>query len=58
MKAVELEHYLSRCANKPIYVQVGYNRFAIDTITDQGDHVLIHVSEDAENPVKQPQKVA
>lgn len=56
MKTLELENYLALTSNKPVFVQAGYNRFQIDTVTDQGDHVLIHVSEDAENPTEDIKK--
>ncbi|CAB4127252.1 hypothetical protein UFOVP84_94 [uncultured Caudovirales phage] len=37
---------------KPIYIQVGYNRFAIGLISEEDDHILLVAEEDADNPIK------
>lgn len=37
-------------SNKPIYIQVGFNRFAIGIISEEEDHILLVAEEDATNP--------
>jgi hypothetical protein len=39
-------------SKKPIYVQSSYNRFAIALISEEDDHILLVLEEDASNPLK------
>ena len=36
-------------SDKPIYIQCGYNRFAIGIISEEEDHILLVAEEDAYN---------
>ena len=36
-------------SDKPIYIQCGYNRFAIGIISEEEDHILLVTEEDAYN---------
>jgi hypothetical protein len=41
-----------RDSEKPIYIQCGFNRFAIGIISEEEDCILLVIEEDANNPCK------
>jgi hypothetical protein len=38
-------------SDKPIFIQCGYNRFAIGIISEEEDCILLVIEEDADNPL-------
>jgi hypothetical protein len=51
----ELIKTLSEAENKPIYINVGYNRYCIDNIYDEGDYLEIFIDvSHINNPFPQP----
>ena len=50
IKNSDLVKILNKHNDKPIYVQVGFNRFDIEVITEDEDTILLIVAEDANNP--------
>lgn len=56
----DLKDWILEDPDRPIYIQVGYNRFPIAGIWKYDDHILIEAAIDADNPVetKIPNNVA
>ena len=40
--------------NLPVYVQVGFNRFHVKSTETHGDHILLHIEEEASNQKQKP----
>ena len=53
-KSELIKSLLNSYSNKEIFIQVGFNRFSIETITEEKDYILLVVEEDANNPIGYP----
>lgn len=45
----ELKDELGIKDKLPVFVQVGFNRFSIDEVVRYKDHILLRISQDANN---------
>lgn len=49
--ANDLKDWILEDPDRPVYIQVGYNRFPIAGMWKYDDHILIETAIDADNPI-------